>query len=52
MKELRLKKERLKNKNNNEKLDSLSTYDFERIYLDWAKNKQDIVYNILLHTAN
>ncbi|CAD8187542.1 unnamed protein product [Paramecium octaurelia] len=50
-KELKLKRERLKNLNN-QKSDNLSTYDFERIYLDWATNKEDIVYNILLHTNN
>ncbi|CAD8187443.1 unnamed protein product [Paramecium pentaurelia] len=50
-KELMLKKERLKN-NNKQRSDNLSTYDFERIYLDWATNKEDIVYNMLLHTSN
>ncbi|CAK93706.1 unnamed protein product (macronuclear) [Paramecium tetraurelia] len=50
-KELKLKRERLKNINN-QKSDKLNSYDFERIYLDWATNKEDIVYNILLHTNN
>ncbi|CAD8106145.1 unnamed protein product [Paramecium sonneborni] len=52
-KELMLKKERLKNNNNNnKKTDNLSSYEFERIYLDWATDKEDIISNILLHSGN
>lgn len=47
--DLQIKKGRFSQ--DNQKTDNLSAYEFERIYLDWAQNKGDIISSMLSHAT-